>query len=149
MNNTDISKQLADANTLHPISSCHESAFPNDIADSSNYAKSQLLRRDDGFETRDEAQEGGMKSLFPYTLYTLLEDAERDGYESIVSWRPSGEAFKVIKRDEFMQQVVPRYFKQTKYKSFIRQLNTWGFSCLQEDPDRGSCKCFSCWVCHY
>ena len=147
MNNTDISKQLADANTLHHLSSSHQSAFPNDI-DSSYDAESQL-RRDDGSETQDEAEEGNMKSLFPYTFYTLLEDAERDGYESIVSWRPSGEAFKVIQRDEFMKQVVPRYFKLTKYKSFIRQLNIWGFSCLQEGPDRGSCKCFSCWVYYH
>jgi hypothetical protein len=137
--NEDTSKQLADANTLCHISSSHESAFPND-PDSSDDAGGAQLRRDGGSETQDPRQ-GDIKSLFPYTLFTLLEEAERDGYESIVSWRPCGEAFKVINRDEFMKQVLPRYFKQTKYKSFIRQLNLWGFSCLHEGPDRGSCKC--------
>jgi hypothetical protein len=141
MNNTDKSKQLANANsTLHHVRSSDESVFPSDT-DSSNHAGSQQ-RRDDGSERQDEPQGDVDKTLFPYILYRLLEDAERDGYESIVSWRPCGQAFKVIKRDEFMKEVLPRYFKLTKYKSFIRQLNIWGFSSVQDGPDRGSCKCF-------
>jgi hypothetical protein len=138
MNDANASKQLADANNIHHVSD--ESAFPIDTPDSSNDAGSQQ-RRDAGSETKDEPQ-ANVKPFFPYTLYMLLENAERDGYESIVSWRPCGKAFKVIKRAEFMNQVLPRYFNQTKYKSFVRQLNLWGFSCLQDGPERGSCKCF-------
>jgi hypothetical protein len=40
MDDTDTSKQLADANALHRISSSDESAFPSDI-DSTNDAESQ------------------------------------------------------------------------------------------------------------
>ena len=87
----------------------------------------------------DEAQEGEMKILFPWTLHNLLEDAEKEGFDATISWRPSGMAFKVHNREEFMKEVLPRYFRQTKFKSFVRQLNLWGFSCIDQEPDKGSC----------
>ena len=86
-----------------------------------------------------EVQEGDMKILFPWTLHNLLEDAEKEGFDSTISWRPSGMAFKVHNREDFMKQVLPRYFRQTKFKSFVRQLNLWGFSCIDQEPDKGSC----------
>jgi hypothetical protein len=125
-----------DANTNKHVS------ISDDTPDSSDDTGSQQIRYRGSETQQDEPQGGDTKSLFPYILYTLLEDTERDGYDAIVCWRPCGKAFKVIKRDEFMNQVLPRYFKQTKYKSFVRQLNLWGFSCLQDGADRGSCKCF-------
>jgi hypothetical protein len=88
---------------------------------------------------KDDAQERELKILFPWTLHSLLEDAEKEGFNSTVSWRPSGLAFKVHHRDEFMDKVLPRYFRQTKFKSFVRQLNLWGFSCIDQGPDKGSC----------
>lgn len=88
---------------------------------------------------QDKAQERELKILFPWTLHSLLEDAEKEGFDSTVSWRPSGIAFKVHKRDDFMNEVLPRYFRQTKFKSFVRQLNLWGFSCIDQGPDKGAC----------
>lgn len=88
---------------------------------------------------KDETQEGELKILFPWTLHSLLQDAEKEGFDSTISWRPSGMAFKVHNREEFMTQVLPRYFRQTKFKSFVRQLNLWGFSCIDHEPDKGSC----------
>jgi hypothetical protein len=32
---------------------------------------------------------------------------------------------------------VPHYFRQTKYKSFQRQLNLWGFGRVRQGPDKG------------
>ncbi|OEU12177.1 hypothetical protein FRACYDRAFT_155271, partial [Fragilariopsis cylindrus CCMP1102] len=46
---------------------------------------------------------------------------------SIVSWVDNGTAFKVHDLDRFVNDIVPTYFKQTKYKSFQRQLYFYGF----------------------
>lgn len=80
---------------------------------------------------------------FPFALHRLLEEAEKDGDLDIVSWRPSGTAFQVNKRDQFMKKILPKYFKQSKFKSFVRQLNLWGYTIIDTGPDKGSCKCFT------
>jgi len=40
-----------------------------------------------------------------------------------------------------MNEVLPRYVSQTRYKSFVRQLNMWGYICMhggRTAPERGS-----------
>ena len=63
---------------------------------------------------------------FPWKVHALLRDAtEGNGGldESIVSWLPDGLSFKVHKPETFVKYVMSRYFKQTKYKSFQRQVS--------------------------
>jgi hypothetical protein len=57
----------------------------------------------------------------------LEEMAQKIGDESIVSWQPHGMAFRVHLPEVFARTVMSRYFKQTKYKSFQRQLHLYGF----------------------
>jgi hypothetical protein len=96
----------------------------------------------------DGETEGDSKKKFPWALHSLLEDAEKAGDGDVVCWRPSGIAFKVHKRDEFMKRILPKYFKQTKFKSFVRQLNLWGFTFIDQGPDKGSCKFWKmCVIC--
>jgi hypothetical protein len=65
--------------------------------------------------------------LFPYRMYDLLEAAEQDGFEEIISWLPDGKAFKIHSRLAFETKVLPVYFPtMTSYKSFRRQLNLYG-----------------------
>ena len=64
---------------------------------------------------------------FPYKLHNMLEDTAKNGQDHIVSWLPHGKAFLVHRPEEFTSLVLPRYFKQTKYKSFQRQLHIYGF----------------------
>jgi hypothetical protein len=70
----------------------------------------------------------------------MLEDmATTVGHESIVSWQPHGEAFRVHLPEVFASTVMPRYFtKQTKYKSFVRQLHMYGFHRICEGRDKGA-----------
>lgn len=42
---------------------------------------------------------------FPFKLHQMLSEAEKDGKESIVSWLPNGEAFKVHKKDKFVDEI--------------------------------------------
>lgn len=78
---------------------------------------------------------------FPWKLHDMLEQSEQDGLQAIVAWQGEGAAygtsFKVFKPQIFVGKLMPRYFKQTKYKSFQRQLNLYGFTRINEGPEKG------------
>jgi hypothetical protein len=78
------------------------------------------------------------KLPFVWKLYEMLEGVDRSGEEHIVSWVESGRAFKVHKLEEFVQNIVPIYFKQSKYKSFQRQLNFYDFTRITSGPNSGA-----------
>ena len=75
---------------------------------------------------------------FPWKLYDMLQTAENRNEEHIISWIRNGKAFKVHNRDLFIEQYMKKMFNQTKFKSFQRQLNLWGFERVQNGPDKGS-----------
>ena len=72
-------------------------------------------------DAMDEIEGGGVKSE-----------------KSIVCWQPHGKAFMVHKPKDFVTEVMPHFFNQTKYASFQRQLNLYGFSRLTHGPDKGA-----------
>jgi hypothetical protein len=67
------------------------------------------------------------KISFPVKLYRMLEDTEGKGLAWIVSWNEAGRAFRVHQPKIFVEEIMPHYFRQTKFKSFTRQLNLYGF----------------------
>jgi hypothetical protein len=81
---------------------------------------------------------GGNALLFPWKLHDMLRTSKTDGKESIVSWLPHGNAFKVRDVPDFVSNILPLFFKQTKYKSFQRQLNLWGFERIQNGPEKNA-----------
>jgi hypothetical protein len=78
------------------------------------------------------------KLPFVWKLYEMLEGVEKSGEEHIVSWVESGRAFRVHNLEEFVQNIVPIYFKQSKYKSFQRQLNFYDFTRITSGPNSGA-----------
>ena len=74
---------------------------------------------------------------FPAKLLTMLNESPTKGWTSIVSWQMNDTAFRVHKPDAFVRHVMPQYFNQTKYKSFQRQLNLYGFSRITRGPNKG------------
>jgi HSF-type DNA-binding len=64
---------------------------------------------------------------FPVKLHRMLTEVEREGKEYIVSWNPDGHTFQVHNHDKFVAEILPQHFKQSKYKSFQRQLNFYAF----------------------
>merc|ERR1712176_7588 len=72
------------------------------------------------------------KFAFPFKLHSILESAGTSGQESIISWPPSGKAFKIHKPKEFADVIMPQYFNQTKYRSFQRQLYIYGFDRVKD-----------------
>jgi hypothetical protein len=67
---------------------------------------------------------------FPFRLYHILEEVSKDIAEScFISWTPSGKTFKIHDLDGFKDTILPKYLpKQSKYKSFKRQLQYYGFT---------------------
>jgi HSF-type DNA-binding len=70
---------------------------------------------------QEDTMSTNQKFPFPWKLHTLLEDAENEGYQDIVSWDASGTSFRVHKPIEFCASILGRYFRQSKYESFTRQ----------------------------
>eukprot|EP00579_Thalassiosira_antarctica_P033184 CAMPEP_0201999272 /NCGR_PEP_ID=MMETSP0905-20130828/5883_1 /ASSEMBLY_ACC=CAM_ASM_000554 /TAXON_ID=420261 /ORGANISM="Thalassiosira antarctica, Strain CCMP982" /LENGTH=621 /DNA_ID=CAMNT_0048555449 /DNA_START=29 /DNA_END=1891 /DNA_ORIENTATION=- len=68
----------------------------------------------------------------------LLEVLDRGDLTSIIDWMPHGRAFIVKQPKVFTTQVLSRFFKQTKFVSFTRQLSLWGFKRITRGIDAGA-----------
>jgi HSF-type DNA-binding len=75
---------------------------------------------------------------FPSLLYDLLEDSEKDGFIDLISWQNHGRAFRVNNPKQFAADIMSRYFHQTRYTSFQRQLALYGFLRIRTGKDRGA-----------
>jgi len=69
-----------------------------------------------------------MDEPFPVKLHRLLEDLENTKGQEIISWNPDGKSFTIFQPKAFAESIMGKYFRQTKYKSFQRQMNLYGFS---------------------
>lgn len=86
-----------------------------------------------------KARSGGHSLQFPWKLHEMLDLAEKIGKQDVVSWLPCGKGFRVHKKVDFCEQIMPSYFASTKYKTFQRSLNLWGFESVSKGPNRGAC----------
>jgi hypothetical protein len=83
-----------------------------------------------------KAQNNGVVNPFPVKLHQMLEGNAANGMDHIASWQPHGRCFVVHKQREFVDLIMPEYFQQSKYPSFQRQLNLYGFKRITKGPDR-------------
>jgi hypothetical protein len=87
------------------------------------------------------SKEGGkvreVRQPFPCKLYDMLEHADSQDFRYIVSWNAEGNGFTVHDKDLFTNKIVPKYFNQTKYKSFQRQLSLYGFQRITMGKNKG------------
>ncbi|KAG9407260.1 DnaJ sub C member 7 [Aphanomyces cochlioides] len=56
-------------------------------------------------------------------LYQILDKED----SSIISWANNGSSIQILDTDRMAQYILPKYFKHSKYASFQRQLNYFGF----------------------
>eukprot|EP00934_Nitzschia_sp_Nitz4_P003304 Nitzschia sp. Nitz4//scaffold118_size93875//35256//37041//NITZ4_004785-RA/size93875-augustus-gene-0.95-mRNA-1//-1//CDS//3329533715//3294//frame0 len=75
---------------------------------------------------------------FAERIYTMLEDAEHENFETVIRWEPDGKSFKVHDTRVFEEEIQPRYLNQTKLRSFQRKLILHGFSRIQGGPSLGA-----------
>jgi hypothetical protein len=92
---------------------------------------------DDHREGGQHRGKGGVAISFPLKLHTVLDQVEADGLAHIISWQPHGRCFLIHAPKEFVDNVMPNYFRQTKLTSFQRQLNLYGFNRVTRGTDSG------------
>jgi len=78
---------------------------------------------------------GGVVKPFPEKLMEVLDRGDMD---NIITWLPHGRAFIVRHTQQLKEVVLPRFFKQSKFMSFTRQLNLWGFKRITKGRDSGA-----------
>jgi len=75
-------------------------------------------------------------STFPAKLFQILSNPE---FSHIITWMPHGCSWRMLQPRLFSEVVSPKYFShQSKYSSFMRQVNGWGFKRITRGPDRNS-----------
>lgn len=95
---------------------------------------------DDGDSIQHEEGHFGtvvQEHSFPFKLFHLLQHAEENGKQHIVSWVEDGCALKVHDHRAFVSTILPNYFDHNKYESFRRQLNLYGFTRISSGSSRG------------
>ena len=72
---------------------------------------------------------------FPQKLMSVLDN---DHFSDIITWLPHGKGFIILQKKKFASDVMPIYFKHSKFTSFTRKLNRWGFTRVSRGPETGS-----------
>lgn len=72
---------------------------------------------------------------FPNVLHRMLSEEELG---EIITWLPHGCSWKIRNKIRFVDEVIPKFFKHKNFKSFLRQVNGWGFIRINKGPDEGS-----------
>merc|ERR1711862_642939 len=57
------------------------------------------------------------------------------GLSKIIEWSVSGKAFRIDNVSQFASIVLPKYFRTSKFSSFQRNLNLYGFFKVRRGPD--------------
>ena len=57
---------------------------------------------------------GEVRSCFPLKLQAMLDKLEEEGNTDFIAWLPHGRGFMVYKPDDFVKELMPKYFRQTK-----------------------------------
>ena len=72
---------------------------------------------------------------FPQKLMVVLDNEE---LSDIITWLPHGKGFIILQKKKFAAEVMKMYFKHSKFTSFTRKLNRWGFTRIAKGPEAGS-----------
>jgi len=79
---------------------------------------------EEGIEEYSLKQIAGQSSVesFPSKIFRLIEEAEQEGHDDIISFLPNGRSFVIHKPSKFLE-LMPKYFTTSRMASFQRQLN--------------------------
>ena len=92
-------------------------------------------KKDESNDTLSYPRTGkrGVPQQFPRRLYTMLESESiliLENNYPLIQWSESGQAFRINDIEKFSAQVLPKYFRTSKFSSFQRNLNLVSSSLL-------------------
>ena len=117
---------------LHFTSTDFDSAIPTMIPQSPTASDDVSI-----IKHKESGKSKEVRLPFPLKVYDMLEDSDLQGFQEVVSWNSLGTGFMVHDKNRFINDIVPRYFAQTKYKSFQRQLSLYGFQRIATGKSKG------------
>jgi len=71
---------------------------------------------------------------FPAKIYLILENESSD----IIRWQNNGYTFRIVDHGRFEREIIPKYFRHNQISSVQRQLNLYGFKCINRGEDKGA-----------
>ncbi|CAI6492061.1 AEL_HP2_G0018460.mRNA.1.CDS.1 [Saccharomyces cerevisiae] len=80
-------------------------------------------------QTTRRYQSHKSRPAFVNKLWSMLND---DSNTKLIQWAEDGKSFIVTNREEFVHQILPKYFKHSNFASFVRQLNMYGWHKVQD-----------------
>lgn len=76
----------------------------------------------------------GTAAIFLVKTYEMISTCD----ENLAAWSDDGDTFVVKDPDQFAKQIIPNYFDHSKFSSFSRQLNFYGFKKVPSKNIRSS-----------
>jgi len=140
-------EQVSSLQKRQKVSSSNQGAYVQDTHTSIRQKHPEYHDHIDEVPTKPELAQFGelIRSLkllpFPLRLHRLLDEHQSSstcGHSGAFGWLSHGRAFRVYDVPSFVSEVLPEHFRLTKYCSFLRQLNLYGFRRIGTGPDRGS-----------
>jgi len=64
-------------------------------------------------------------TAFPCKLHEILSSPK---YQDLIAWLPHGRAWRVLKPKVFEEKIIPKFFRSSKYASFMRQVGFVSFA---------------------
>merc|ERR1719450_509778 len=80
----------------------------------------------DQFEQNGKIESIAGSNMAPF-LTKLFQIVSATTTDHCIQWTPKGDSFVISDPDTFARDILPTYFKHNNIRSFIRQLNTYGF----------------------
>jgi len=85
------------------------------------YIKSQTIKHKHSISIK--MKNNSEVPIFLRKTYHMIDTCD----PTIASWSEDGETFIVKQPDTFSSKIIPQFFKHSKFSSFVRQLNFYGF----------------------
>ena len=138
-NDVDKKSDLKNTNSKPPSTEFH-SRSSKDNLESRRYRDLSMLTDEEAVaHIKYKTMVGRNKALFPVKLHKVIQNTERYGFSTIISWLPHGRAFKIHDDDAFLEKVMPHFFFQSRMSSFTAQLKMYGFHRIKDwnNADKG------------
>lgn len=96
---------------------------------SHNKASPKLLKHGNGLKSKRKLHSAKTRPAFVNKLWNMVNDMRN---KDLIHWNKDGTTFIVTHRENFVHEILPKYFRHSNFASFVRQLNMYGWHKVQD-----------------